>query len=102
MTLGAQRRRRLLGGLQLGRMTLAVAHGQRIGFKPGGVGHGEDGGGVESAGKQDDGAFGHDRGRGRRGMGVADGESAYFSAPAGRSQSGRADAAHRRASFHGC
>ncbi|MNT25580.1 hypothetical protein D3C72_1611040 [compost metagenome] len=62
VALRAQRRRHQLRGLQLGRMPLAVAHGQRVGFKPGGVGHGEDGGGVKSARKQDDGAFGHDQG----------------------------------------
>jgi hypothetical protein len=46
--------RHAFGRFKLGRMALAIAHGQRIGFEAGRVGHGEDGGGIKAAGKQND------------------------------------------------
>ncbi|GAA7762246.1 hypothetical protein HpMS107_26330 [Helicobacter pylori] len=60
MALRAEFGRHAFGRFKLGRMALAIAHGQRIGFEAGRVGHGEDGGGIKAAGKQNDGAFGHD------------------------------------------
>ncbi|GAB3110430.1 hypothetical protein GCM10027081_46820 [Cupriavidus yeoncheonensis] len=77
---GAKRTGHALGGLELGRMALAIAHRQRIGLEALGLGHGENGGGIKPARKQNNGAFGHD---GSRAAQAAHGNCrriAYFSA----------------------